>query len=105
MNNMKKNKLLIIIISLTVLFLAISQFAFVGAKITCGKFKALHISKGIEYITYEFKVNNKIIVGNIPSSSLKIKKLDSLKNIDCIKIEYSKFTTFFNRVADERVTW
>ncbi len=103
MNYIKKNKLLILIISLTVLLLAISQFAFIGAKITCGEFKDLHMSKGVEYLTYEFKVNDKIFIGNIPVSSLKIKDLDSLKSMDCIKIEYSKISTFFNRVDDERL--
>jgi hypothetical protein len=61
------------------------------------------MSKGVEYLTYKFNVNDKIFIGNIPVSSLKIKDLDSLKSMDCIKIEYSKITTFINRVVDERV--
>ena len=75
-----------------------------NSNILCGKIIKIESGvKGGKNIWYSFKVNNKNILDNISIGFFKKIPFDSLKKFDCVKIEVSNYSTFFNRVVDERV--
>lgn len=105
MNSRQLNKIAITVFSLIILYFLCYKLSFIQSEIVCGRFTDIWKNKGAKNFGYVFVYENDTIVGSIGSSKLKIHNLDSLKSMDCIKIECSKFTTYFNRVVDQRVTW
>ena len=69
----------------------------------CGKVKRVGISKGARYVVLEFYLDDTKYTCSQTNSDFKLINLDSLKKIECIKIEYSTILPFFNRVVDMRV--
>ena len=77
---------------------------FLNSKFACAKIiEEIPQAKGGYSAGYVFEVDGKKVKGNVPYSSLKSISLDSLKKIECVKIEYSNYSTFFNRVIDNRI--
>jgi hypothetical protein len=104
MNN-KKSWIIFIIIfsSIIVIGLFTEKFAYSNSKITCAKITREASVKGSKSIYYNFEVDGEVIEGGIGISFLKTIPLDSLKKIDCIRVEYSEYSTFFNRIVDSRI--
>jgi hypothetical protein len=101
--NFKKNKIYyIIIFSFLIIYLFINYLVFINSKFVCGKITGQVQSRGY-HLVYTYKVDNSIKTGYQPSSKFIDVKLDSLKSIKCVKIEYSTLLPFFNRVVDRRV--
>lgn len=102
-----KNKPILIAISLFILVLlgaySYEYIMYLNTSVACGKFYKESEVKGSTYIHYQVKILNKKRYGSTWVGDLKIKNLDSLIELDCIKIEYSNYNTFFNRVVDKRV--
>jgi hypothetical protein len=83
--------------------LLIEQMAYTSSKIGCAKITRKSAIRGAWSVHYEFEVDGEIMEGGIETGFLKKISLDSLKKIECIKIEYSNYSTFFNRVIDKRI--
>jgi hypothetical protein len=77
---------------------------FIDSKTTCGRItRETFGSKGGHSTHYIFFVGSEKIEGNTSNSFLKKIPLDSLKKIECIEIEYSRYSTIFNRLIDKRI--
>lgn len=79
------------------------KIAYTSTKITCGKIVRQSSIRGAYSVYYTFEVDGISKEGGVGTSFLKNLSLDSLKKIECVKIEYSNFSTYFNRVVDERI--
>lgn len=103
-----RRKWVILISSLIglVSFLYLSNFIFYSnSSCACAQItKETAQAKGGYSTRYIFTVDEKTIEGKVSNSYLKRNiSLDSLKKIKCIKIEYSNYSTYFNRVIDKRI--
>ncbi len=101
----KQNRILLIVFGLIVsLLLSLEWFMYTNSKVVCGKIICQTASaKGGYSIRYVFFIHTIKFEGKMPNSDLKDIPLDSLKKVDCIKIEVSNYSTFFNRIVDKRV--
>ena len=106
---MSRNKqilmLVIFLFSLLILAKIINLTFYNNSSIITGKIIGQQrATKGGYTIVYEFKVKGREVKGTIFTSFIKENlTLDSLKNIPNIKIEYSKYSTNFNRIIDKRI--
>lgn len=102
-----KNKSLLVVIGLFVLVLLVAYtyeyLMYLNTSIACGKFYKRTEVKGSKYIHYRVTIDNKVRYGSTWVGDLRVKDLDSLKNFNCIQIEYSNYSNFFNRVIDKRI--
>ena len=103
-----KNKI-ILLISIFLIVILVSQLSryifFQNKGYTYGQIISIKrgVKGGYHYI-YNFKNNGKVIYGFIYTNEIKDNiDFDSLKNIPNIKIEYSKYSTNFNRIIDKRI--
>jgi len=103
MNSKQLNRLLVIVISLIVLFLVVYNLSFLKSRTICGKIIGEHEIKGAKYIRYRFIIDNDTSEGSLSVLDVKRISLDSLKKIECVQIQYSEFSSFFNRVVDKRI--
>ena len=101
----KQNRILLIVFGLIVsLLLSLEWFMYTNSKIVCGKIiSQKRQSRGGYSVYYDYLYNGKKMKSAIETTYLKDITLDSLKKIDCIKIEVSNYSTFFNRIVDKRV--
>ncbi len=84
--------------------LAYEQIMYSNTQIICGKiYKQEKQTRGGYSIYYKFDLEGIVHKGAVGTSFLKKIPLDSLKKLDCIKIECSNYSTFFNRIIDKRV--
>jgi hypothetical protein len=95
--------LTILMVCLFLLLISINKLAYISSSSACGTFFRLGETRGAKYLHYEFFIDNVKHEGSISRIDLRIKSLDSLKKIDCIQIEYSNFSTYFNLVVDKRI--
>lgn len=72
---------------------------------TCGRIiELISSSRRHYYFRSSFKINNRSYENDIACIEIKDEfSLDSLKKIQCIKIEYSLFNEATNRIVDERI--
>jgi hypothetical protein len=80
-----------------------NYLVYIGSQIECGQVDRIGISKGARYVVLEFEIDNKKYTCSQTNSDFKPFDIDSLKKIECVKIEYSTFLPVFNRVVDERI--
>ncbi len=95
-----------IFITLLVIFLiyvSLNHLVYINSSVACAKFTGQGQTKGANYLLYEFEVNSKKYRGNESSSKIIDQSFDSLEKINCIKVEYSNVTPFFNRIIDRQV--
>lgn len=104
---LKKNKSVFVVITLFALVLLVAYtyeyLMYLDTSIACGKFYKKTQVKGSTYIHYRVTIQNKERYGSTWVGDLKIKDLDSLMKYNCIQIEYSNYSNFFNRVIDKRI--
>lgn len=89
--------------SLIFILLILKELAFMNSSIVCGKIVNHYKLRGATYIEYEFFADEQKKFGTLNPSDLKSIYWDSLKKMECVKIEYSNYWTFFNRVIDKRI--
>lgn len=95
--------LLIIFLTIILITLLLETMAFSSASVTCARFTRQASSKGAWYSNYIFEIEGKIVEGSISNEDLKDISFDSLKSIECIKIEYSNYYPICNRIVDKRI--
>ena len=98
-----KKVILISIILVTVIYFSLNHLVYINSSITCAKFVGQGQTKGANYLLYKFEVNGKKYEGNESTSKIIDQPYDSLEKIECLKVEYSSFAPFFNRVIDKRI--
>lgn len=106
MTKKEKRNLLFIALFFIGIFTVIGIFnelMFYKTSRTCGVFYKVGTSSYIDYYHYKYSVNGDEYFGSINKKSLKIKSLDSLKQITCVEIEYSKYLNSYSIVSDIRV--
>jgi|SRR5690554_1898625 len=110
MNFVKRNKKFIIHLTLILLgfiFFANSKniILFFGSKKTCSTIiEKKRINNNIGVYAYCYTLEGVVFKQN--ESIIHIKRdlsLDSLKKIDCIKVEYSSYFPSISKIVDERV--
>lgn len=81
------------------------EIAFMNSSQTCGRIiEQISGSRKHCYFKYSFNINDKSYEDVIACIEVKNEfSLDSLKKIQCIKIEYSLFNEATNRIVDERI--
>ncbi len=81
------------------------EIAFMHSSQTCGRItEKIRAARGHCYFKYSFKVNDRSYENDISCMEIKNEfSLDSLKKIQCVKIEYSLFNEATNRIVDERI--
>jgi hypothetical protein len=100
----KKYKVYFIIVLIIVCYyFFVTKIVYINSHTTCGKAIRYGETKGAIYTIFSFTVNKKSYSCTQSSTFFKDLPLDTLKKIDCIKIEYSTFLPVFNRVVDERI--
>ncbi len=70
---------------------------------TCAQVVGIHSIRNMEYIEYEYTVNNNVIRTDQSVLFVGLMNLNSLKKIECIEIEYSTIWPTHNRIIDKRV--
>lgn len=102
-----KKGIIIFLIGMIVICTALllyEKFMYMNSKVTCGEIvKQEQQARGGYSIYYNFYVDDVKYSGSIESSALVDISLDSLKQIECIQIEYSLYSKFFNRIIDSRI--
>jgi hypothetical protein len=76
---------------------------YIDKNIVCAKFYGQSKVKGTMYMDYHYKFKNKRYSHSVARSTMNIKYLEELREIDCIEIEYSNWIPSFSRVIDKRV--
>ena len=95
--------LLIAVVIIFLLFV-FYQFAYTKSEIICGELFKKSKMKGVSYYDFRFEVDGKKYFGTIPRPYIKENlEFDSLKKIDCIKIETSFISPSINRLVDTRI--
>jgi hypothetical protein len=95
-----------IVLSFFLILLTLYSFEklmYLDSNIACAKFIYQSESRGVKYVHYTVNINEEVHDGSLSMAQLKIKSMDKLKKIDCLKVEYSNYSSFFNRVVDKRV--
>lgn len=100
---MKYKFILIFLFSFITLYLFLNFAVYINSGVTCAKIIGQSESKGASILKYKFILNGDIVYGSENSSKFVDFSMDSLKKIDCIKVEYSKFWVLFNRIVDKKV--
>jgi hypothetical protein len=100
----KKYKLYFIVILFIVsYYIFVTKIVYINSQTTCGKAIRYGETKGAIYTIFSFTVNKKTYSCTQSSTFFIDLPLDTLKKIDCVKIEYSTFLPIFNKVIDERI--
>lgn len=86
-----------------ILIFVIKWLLYVDSKKTCGNYYREGNMRGAKLFVYHYNVNGVDYRSPTTSMSLKIKTLDSLKQIKCVEIEYSKWFPSISRMIDKRV--
>ena len=103
-NLLKKHKTYILIaLFFMFIYFFMNFVVYIGSRTECGQIKRIGVSKGARYVILEFYVDNIKYTCSQTNSDFKTIDFNDLKKINCIKIEYSTFLPFFNRVVDKRV--
>jgi len=102
---MKKNLPFILFVLLFLFFAFFAKnVALISSTKSCAKFTEIWEVKGATWVEYEFENNEgEKYKGNIYLKDLKIRSIDSLKKIECIKVKYSNFSAIFSEIDDPRV--
>lgn len=77
--------------------------AYTNTTSTCAKITKSVSVRGAWSVVYVYEVNGQKNEGAIYTSLLKDISMDSLQKIECVKIEYSNYSTFFTRIVDKRI--
>ncbi len=105
-NKLNKKQLIkvgLLFSTIVIILIFAKYIAYSNSKIICAKIIGSYEVRGANYIEYVFKINKTKTKGS--ASSIEIKKIsvDSLKKMDCIKIEVSEYWPLINRIVDKRV--
>lgn len=104
MNFVLRYKIFIIIVLVIIsYYFFVTKIVYINSQVTCGKAIRYGETKGAVYTIFSFKVNNKKYSCTQSNTFFIDVPLDSLKKIECVKIEYSTFLPIFNKVVDERL--
>jgi hypothetical protein len=104
---MKKNSykqvfwVLIIFFGLILIAKIYTYFFFTSTSKTCATIYKVGRNRTVASYHYSYYVNGIIHDGSIETGYIKNISLDSLKKIDCIKIEYSNYVYSFSRIIDQ----
>lgn len=109
-NNMKKETRkelkisLIIVLSIILVGVVLTKVMYLNSSIACGKIVGKYKLRGRTSLEYNFNLDDEIVTDAISIGAIKKDiSFDSIKKIECLKIEYSNYSTFFSRVVDDRV--
>ena len=80
-----------------------TYFFFTKTSKTCATIYKIGTSRWIDYFHYTYVIEGKKYDGSIEVGEIKNISLDSLKKIECIKIEYSNYVNSFSRVIDQSI--
>ena len=100
---MSWKNVVIIITAIVVIGIVFNTVVYFHSDIACGKVIGQGQTKGANYIRYKFQIGNQTVYGSESSSVFVDLSLDSLKKMDCVKIQYSQFIFDFNRIVDLRI--
>jgi hypothetical protein len=102
---MKKNLPFILFVLLFLFFAFFAKnVALISSTKSCAKFVKIWEVKGATLVKYAFKnKEGEIFSGNVDLKDLKIRSIDSLKKIECVKVRYSNFSAIFSEIDDPRV--
>ena len=95
--------LIIVFVAIIIIGLMVDKIAYTNTTSTCAKITKRAYATGGVSVIYTFEIDGKKIKSGSSNSLLKDISIDSLKNIECVKIEYSNYSTFFNRITDKRI--
>jgi len=94
----------IIIVIIIVFALIFPRIMYVNSSIVCGKVYERHSIRGSDSFDFKFKIDGETLNNNVPVGFIKKNvSYDSIKKIECLKVEYSNYSTLFSRIVDERV--
>lgn len=107
-NKFKVNKKQLIIVgvifsTIVIILILVKYIAYSNSDIICAKIIGSYEVRGATYIEYVFEFNKTKTNGSASTIELKKIGIDSLKKMDCIKIEVSEYWSFINRIVDKRV--
>jgi len=88
---------------LVLLLFIFGSGVYIKSERTCGTIIEETEIRGARYIRYKFQVDGETIYGSVTSSHIVSLGIDSLKRIECIEIQYSNFSSVFNRLVDDRI--
>ena len=89
---------------LILIFLVIYVVYFSTTEKTCCKIVGVSSIRGGGVILYDYEINHRKHKGSMTVGYFKDEiSLDSLKKIDCVEMEYSKYLPFLNRITDKRI--
>lgn len=95
--------LIFVIFGLALVMLTLRFVMFSKSSVTCAKITRITRDRSGASIRYFFDVNNRTYLSGLSTISTKNISIDSLKKIDCIQLEYSNYSPFWNRIIDKRI--
>ena len=99
----KVNKFIFLILILFLSGAAFFEIAYLKSYFACAKIIDVSKVKGINYLNFCFVVNGKKHFSSVARYEINPNiSTDSLKNVQCLQIEYSFISETINRVSDKR---
>lgn len=101
--NSKINKFIFVILLIAISGAIFYKVAYFRSTFVCGKIVGTSKMRGVNYLHYSFSIDEKKYFSSFAQYDLKNGiTIDSLKKVDCIRIEYSFVSKDINRFADKR---
>lgn len=107
MNNKRiKKQIVFIFLGFMMLFCLASVFKylmFTNTNTTCAIFYDVGTSRYVHYYYYTYFIEGEKFEGSLPVKQIRIKSLNDLKKMGCVKIEYSNYINAYSQVIDTNI--
>lgn len=100
----KKTIIITLVILFPVILLSLSKLFMLSSTVTCAKITSEITIHGAKYIQFEYYVNGKRYEDGESVQYFKIRDLDSLRKIECVRIRYSNFLNSHSEIIDVNVS-
>lgn len=69
----------------------------------CSRFLRIGSVRGVKTIVFKYNVNGENYISSIPFIDCKIREINKIKQLNCVKIEYSKIFPSIGKCIDSRL--